>query len=134
MRITVVVLLAVFPIIVNTFDGARAVRQDHLDAATVFGARRWQLIRTVLVPSGLPLLLAGLRLGLARALIGIVVAELLVGNAGIGGLMHDAASYLKVNRLIVPILGLGALAILLQVGMRYLERIARPWAYVGREI
>jgi ABC-type nitrate/sulfonate/bicarbonate transport system permease component len=74
-KIAIVFLGAVFPILVNTITGVRTIDADFVKVARPFGCNDRQLFVTVALPSSVPLLLSGLRLGLGHALIGIVVGE-----------------------------------------------------------
>ena len=122
LRVTVTALLAVFPIIINTYQGVRSASPNHLEVAASFNARRLQVVRTVVVPNALPYILAGLRLGAARALIGITVAEMVVGATGTGGLLMTWGRRLLVDQLFVPIIELGLLSIGLQKILMLVER------------
>jgi ABC-type nitrate/sulfonate/bicarbonate transport system permease component len=127
LRVTITTLLAVFPIIINTYQGVKSTSPDHLDVARCFNAKRLQVVRTVSVPSAVPYVLAGLRLGAGRALIGITVAEMVVGATGTGGLLIKYGKHLQIDRLFVPILELGLLSIAIQKLLRWAEDFITPW-------
>jgi len=79
----------VFPIILGTMQGARSVRKIHLEAAGILGADRSFTFRNVIVPSALPDIFHGLRLGVGRCWMVIIAAEMLPGtNSGIGYLLR----------------------------------------------
>ena len=127
LRITVTVLMAIFPIILNTYQGVRVTNLEHIEVARSFSASGFQVVRTVLIPNALPYVLAGLRLGIGRALIGITVAEMVVGQTGTGGLLVRYGRFLHIDRLFVPILMLGFLSILLQKILAAIEGAVVPW-------
>jgi ABC-type nitrate/sulfonate/bicarbonate transport system permease component len=83
-KVAIIFLFAVFPILINVWVGARSVDQTLMRAGRIFGARRMDLYTKIVLPSILPYLLIGLKLGVSRALIGIVIAEFLGSSAGIG--------------------------------------------------
>jgi NitT/TauT family transport system permease protein len=83
-KVAIIFLFAVFPILINGWVGARSVDQTLMRAGKIFGARRLDLYTNVVLPSILPYLLVGLKLGVSRGLIGIVIAEFLGSSAGIG--------------------------------------------------
>src|SRR3972149_12242986 len=83
-KIGIIFLGAVFPILINTRDGVKTTPHTLLNAAKSFGASEWQIFKSVVLPSTLPFILTGLRLGVGRALIGVMVGELYLGAAGIG--------------------------------------------------
>src|SRR5262249_29754887 len=91
-KIAIIFLSTVFPILVNTITGVRTMERDFVKVARSFGASDGQLFWTVALPSSVPNLLTGLRLGLGHALIGIVVGEMYGASAGIGFMMTIAGN------------------------------------------
>lgn len=85
-RIAVVILYAVFIIIINTAAGIRDVDDPLIDMAASFGASRWQTVVKVIIPSAVPLILAGIRLGTGRAVKGMINGEMFIALIGLGGL------------------------------------------------
>lgn len=83
-KVAIIFLFSVYPILINVWVGARSVDQSLMRAGRIFGARRLDLYTKVVLPSILPFLLVGLKLGVSRGLIGIVIAEFLGSSAGIG--------------------------------------------------
>lgn len=83
-RLATVVFAAVFSIIVNVADGARAVPREYVEVADSFRAARLRTLFDVVLPAATPYLLAGLRLAAGRALIGAVVAEFITAISGVG--------------------------------------------------
>ena len=128
LRIVVVVLSAAFPIMINTYNGARHTDHAYLDAAAAFAATQMQTLRTVVVPGALPYVFAGLRVGMVRALIGVIVAEMTASVVGTGRLIIELGAFFQTGRLLVPILLLGVLGVLLSSGMVKLQEIVTPWS------
>ncbi|MBM4433581.1 MAG: ABC transporter permease [Chloroflexi bacterium] len=91
-KIAMVALMAVFPILVNVMVGGQNVDQTLLRAGRVFGASRLDLYRKVVLPFTLPYTITGLRLGIGRGLIGIVIGEFIGSSAGLGLMILRAAS------------------------------------------
>ena len=83
-RLATIVFAAIFSIILNTADGARAVPREHLEVANSFRSSRLRTIAEVVLPASTPYVLAGLRLAAGRALIGAVVAEFFLAIGGLG--------------------------------------------------
>jgi ABC-type nitrate/sulfonate/bicarbonate transport system permease component len=83
-RLATIVFAAIFSIILNTADGARAVPREHLEVASSFRSGRLRTILEVVLPASTPYVLAGLRLAAGRALIGAVVAEFFLAIGGLG--------------------------------------------------
>lgn len=132
LRVTIVVLSALFPIIINTYIGAKSVDRELLDAGRAFAASEWQLLRTVVVPGSLPYLFAGLRIGVARAIVGIIVAEMTAAVTGTGQLIIQYGRYFETDKLFVPVIILGLFSIVLAELVYFLQRRATPWARVER--
>ena len=97
-KIAIVFLGAVFPILVNTITGVRTISADFVKVARSFGASDRQMFMTVALPSSVPLLLSGLRLGLGHALIGIVVGEMYGAHYGIGHLIAVSGARFQTDR------------------------------------
>jgi ABC-type nitrate/sulfonate/bicarbonate transport system permease component len=132
LRLTIVVLSAVFPIIINTYIGAKNVDRELLDAGRAFAANGWQLLTTVVLPGSLPYLFAGLRIGVARGIVGIIVAEMTAAVTGTGQLIIQFGRFFQTDRLFVPVIILGLFSIVLAELVYFLQRRSTPWARVER--
>jgi len=128
LRVGVVIISGIFPIIVNAYLGGKEVDRELLDVGTAFAASDSQKLRTIIVPGSLPYLYAGIRIGMGRALIGTIVAEIEAAIAGVGKLLKDDALAFDMAAMFVPIILLGLLSIFLNRGVRELEvRTVMPW-------
>lgn len=127
LRVVMCVLSSIFPIIINTQTGVRAVPADLLDTAAAFNAGRWTTARTVTLPAALPSVFAGFRVGIIRALVGVIVAEMTAGATGVGHLLLVFGRFFQADRLLGPVILLGLISIALTKGMTWLERRATPW-------
>ena len=132
LRVTIVVLSSIFPIIINTYIGAKSVDRELLDTGRAFAANGWQMLTTVVVPASLPYLFAGLRIGVARALVGIIVAEMTAAVTGTGQLIIQYGRFFQTDKLFVPVIILGLFSIVLAELVYFLQRRATPWANVER--
>jgi ABC-type nitrate/sulfonate/bicarbonate transport system permease component len=126
-KIAIVFLGAVFPILVNTITGVRTLDADFVKVARSFGANDWQLFLTVALPSSVPLLLSGLRLGLGHALIGIVVGEMYGATHGIGFLISVSGARFQIDKVMVGIIIIALAGILLTELLRVIERRFERW-------
>ena len=86
----------------------------------------------VVVPGSLPYLFAGLRIGSARALVGIIVAEMAAAVTGTGQLIIQYGRFFETDKLFVPVIILGLFSILLAELVYFIQRRATPWARVER--
>ena len=126
-KIALVFLSAFFPIALNTMTGARSVDAVLLRAARSYGAGRRQQFLKVVLPFSIPYILAGLRLGVGRALIGAFVAEMFGATAGIGYLIIRAGYEFKAATLLAGVLVLAACSVLLTEALRWAGHRLAPW-------
>lgn len=126
-RTVTVFLFCVFEILVSTYTGVRNVDRNLVDAARAFGASRWQLFSRVVSYASLPYIFAGLRMGISRAVKGMVVAELLFAVTGLGGLISNAANYYRTDKVFVGVIVLALLGVVLAGAVQLLERRLMPW-------
>jgi ABC-type nitrate/sulfonate/bicarbonate transport system permease component len=127
MRLTIVILSAVFPIIITVRDGAKSVAAEYLDVANSFVATGWQTWRTTILPGSLPYVFSAFRIGAQRSLIGIIVAETLAAVTGTGRMIQDYGQFFQTDRLLVPILVIGFFSIFMTALLNLLQRIVTPW-------
>jgi NitT/TauT family transport system permease protein len=126
-KVAVIALGVFFPLAINTAAGVRQADPVLIRAAVAFGARRWSVIRKVLLPSALPMIFAGLRLGAGTALLLLVAAEMIAVESGVGFLVLHAGNIMATTKLMVGIVLLSLLGMLSQWGLGRLERRAIPW-------
>lgn len=126
-KVAIIFLGAIFPILVNTITGVRTVERDFVKVARSFCATDRQLFRTVVLPSSVPFILAGVRLGLGHALVGIVVGELYAATAGIGFMIAVAGSTFQTDRVMVGILIISIAGMILTELLRAVERRFERW-------
>lgn len=103
-KIAAVFLGAFFSIVIPTMQGVRTTDRRFIDVARSFGAGEWLLFRSVVIPATVPFIITGLRLGIARALIGVVTAELYTQTEGIGVLIRRATELRQGDRALFGVL------------------------------
>jgi ABC-type nitrate/sulfonate/bicarbonate transport system permease component len=126
-KIAIVFLGAIFPILVNTITGVRTVNADFVKVARSFGSNDWQMFLTVALPSSVPLLLTGLRLGLGHALVGIVVGEMYGATHGLGFLIATAGARFQTDKVMVGIIIIAAAGVAMTSLLRVIERRFERW-------
>jgi ABC-type nitrate/sulfonate/bicarbonate transport system, permease component len=126
-KVIVVLLLSIFAIIVSTVAGVHSVDKRHQDIARSFGASQSLIFRSVVLPSTIPFILSGLRIGVGRALVGVVVAEFLVANQGLGWYISFNGTMLNSSRVYLGILLLGGFGIALGEFIRLFEKRFDVW-------
>lgn len=126
-KVAVVYLGAVFPIIVTLIAGIGAIDDLLLRCARAFGASDRQIFRTVALPSSVPFLITGMRLGASRGLVGIVVGELIASTAGVGHMMSRAGATFQIDKVFVGVLVLVVTGVSLNIFLTALERRFDAW-------
>ncbi|HZJ38025.1 MAG TPA: ABC transporter permease [Chthoniobacterales bacterium] len=121
-KVGIIFLGAVFPILINTRDGVKTTPANLLTAARSFGASEWILFRSVVLPSTIPFILSGLRLGLGRAIVGVMVGELYAATAGIGFMITVAGATFQTDKVFVGVL---IFALTGMFGMELLTRVEK---------
>jgi ABC-type nitrate/sulfonate/bicarbonate transport system permease component len=133
----IVAYAAFFPFVVNAAQGARLIDRNLVNAARALGAGRTLILRAVILPSALPAIVTGARISMAFAWGSIIAAELAMGlkvtsggsgAVGLGQLMVSTL-YIRrdVNGLVLYMIVIGIISLLIDVGMRRVQRALTPW-------
>ncbi|HEY4072921.1 MAG TPA: ABC transporter permease [Herbaspirillum sp.] len=126
-KVVVVVLLVLFPVAINTEAGLRTTSVRLIETLRCFGATPRQIFFKLSLPSAMPFILAGLKLGIGRGLIGVVVAELFGSRAGLGLLISESADAFNMPNLFVGVLIFAVAGIAIIAAFTQLERRLVPW-------
>lgn len=118
--------LVVVVVMLNTYEGVKAADNNHLNAMRMLGASRLQIFVKVLIPTSVPWIFAGVRVGVAFAIVGAIVGEFISAQAGIGYMIDNASGAYDTTGIMVPLLTLMICAValdaLIQVMMRHFLR------------
>jgi nitrate/nitrite transport system permease protein len=117
-----IAMCAMWPTVLNTAVGVRAVPQDYLNVGRVLKLNRWKMLTKILIPSTLPYMFTGFRLSLGIAWLAIVAAEMLTGRPGAGGFLWQEYNSLIYEHIILSILTIGLVGFVLDRLMSLLER------------
>ena len=120
--IFVIFITCIWPTLLNTAAGVRAIPQDYLNVARVLKLGPLEVARKILLPAARPYILTGMRLSLGIAWMVIVAAEMLTGGIGIGFYVWDEWNNLNVASIIVAIVVIGLVGIGLEMVMNVLQR------------
>lgn len=120
-------LFALTPIYANTLSGVRNVDQDIVRAARSFGARPYDIFFKVAMPASVPIIVAGLRLGVGRALTGVIVAELFGATAGLGFSVGFYGQKLQTAPMMVSIVLVVILGVIFTQLLSLLESATDSW-------
>jgi taurine transport system permease protein len=126
-KVTLLTLAMFAPICLSAQAGVRGLPAERVNAALALGGTRWQVFRTVVLPSALPEILTGLRIAIGVGWSTLVAAELIAATRGIGYMIMSAAQFLATDVVFVGIGVIAAFAFLFSLGMRLLERWLVPW-------
>jgi ABC-type nitrate/sulfonate/bicarbonate transport system permease component len=126
-RVLIICLLAVLPIAINAHAAVRTTDPRLVKVAASFSASDWRLFRTVVLPSALPFLLAGLRLAVGRGMIGVVVGEIYGSASGIGAMINQAGSRFQTDKVFVGVLTIVAAGVILVEIVGRIERRFDAW-------
>jgi NitT/TauT family transport system permease protein len=126
-RTALVFVMCVFDIMVTVTAGARNVERSLIDVGRSFGASRAMLFRKVLLPASLPFLFTALRIGMVRAVVAMITAELFFAAVNLGKYMQAAANRFDSAGLLAVLTILAVLGLLAQEGLKALEARLLPW-------
>jgi NitT/TauT family transport system permease protein len=126
-KLFIVTILAVFPVLINTATGVRNVPASLIDVGAAFAASERQVLLKIIIPAVMPYIMTGLRLGIGRAIIGMVAAEFFTAITGLGALIVKYGNQYDTASMFVPILILMFLGVSLTALVRYAEELFAPW-------
>ncbi len=125
--IAITFLLSVVAVVVNTMAGVQSVDPQLVRAVRAFGGGKRDIIIKVILPAAVPLILAGARIGLGRALHGVVLGEMFSSNAGLGYRITFYAAHLRTADVFVPLVILVVIGIIINQLSNTLETRLRVW-------
>ena len=134
-KASVVFLMALFPICINTWLGVIAVPKTLIEVGKSFVAPNHVILRRIVLPATLPYIMAGVRLAVGRAVVAMVIAEFFTTISGLGAIIINSANNFDTATMFVPIIVLMVMAIGLNTLIGYIERKVAPWQaeIAGRE-
>jgi NitT/TauT family transport system permease protein len=120
-------LVVVFLVFFNTFEGARSVDRDHINASRLLGASEWQVTRTVIVPSTMAWLFASLSPAISFSLIGVIVGEFIGAEHGIGRMIIEAGARGEAAGMMVAVFVLAIVGVILSSIVRRIQAYLLRW-------
>jgi ABC-type nitrate/sulfonate/bicarbonate transport system permease component len=134
-KAAVIFLMSIFPIVINTWLGVKSVPKTLIDVGKSLVASDAVILRRIVLPATLPYIMAGIRLAVGRAVVGMVIAEFFTEISGLGGIIINSANNFDTAKMFVPIIVLMILAIGLNALIGWIERMVAPWQaeIAGRE-
>ena len=131
-KIIVVFLFAVFPILINTYQGVRECDKGMIEVAQSFRSSEWRMWRDVLLPFAVPYIIAGLRLAIGRGLIGMIIAEFYTTISGLGFMITKYANVFAMDKTFVPVIVLMVLGVSLTTLLKWVGKRIAPWSAANR--
>jgi NitT/TauT family transport system permease protein len=131
-KLFIVFIMTLFPILINTAAGVSNIGQSLVDVALAFAASERQVFTKIIMPAALPYIMTGLRLGIGRAIIGMVVAEFFTAITGLGAMIVKYGNFFKTDVMLVPVLLLMVLGIVLTELLKRAEAAIAPWKETER--
>ena len=125
--VTVVVLAAIFPVLINTLQGVRGIDPVLLDTARTFQCSRLRTLLSVVLPAAMPMILAGMRVGLGLGLVLVILAEMLAGESGLGYLILDLQRSFQIREMYAWIAILAAVGGSLALLFDWTDKRLVPW-------
>jgi NitT/TauT family transport system permease protein len=126
-KVVIVFIGAIFPLLINTQQGVKNVDQVLVNVVRSFGANEWQVMKTVVLPNSVPYIVAGLRLAIGRAILGVVVGEFFGASEGLGYMIASAATNYKVDVVFVGVAIFMGLSLALTLWVKKLETHLSRW-------
>jgi len=126
-KIVIVFIGALFPLLINTYEGVKNVDRVLVNVVRSFGANEWQVMKVVVLPNSVPYIIVGLRLAIGRALLGVVVGEFFGASKGLGFMIASAATNYKADVVFVGVAIFMGLALLLTLPVKKIESKLTRW-------
>ncbi|MGA7489188.1 MAG: ABC transporter permease [Xanthobacteraceae bacterium] len=127
-KVIVVFLFAVFPILINTYQGVRECDQNIIEVARSFRVSEVQMWTQVLLPWSVPFIAAGIRLAIGRGLVGMIIAEFFTSISGLGYMITRYTHIFEMDKAFVPVLLLMILGVSMTAALKWAERRIAPWS------
>lgn len=126
-KILLIFLSILTPIIISTTHGVLSHQLNRERAALSLGASRLQVIQHVILPTALPHILTGIRIGLGVGWSTLVAAELVAADRGIGFMVQSAAQFLITDTVVLGIIVIAFVAVSFELFLRWLQKQLAPW-------
>jgi ABC-type nitrate/sulfonate/bicarbonate transport system permease component len=126
-KVVIVFIGALFPILINTYEGVRNADKLLINVVRSFGASEWDIARLVVIPNAMPYIVAGLRLAIGRAVLGVVVAEFFGSEQGLGVIMVQAAGRYQVDVVFSGLIVFAVLSLIMTGMVQILENRLSRW-------
>ena len=124
--IFVIFITAIWPIIINTTVGVQQIPQDYRNVSRVLQLSKVEYFFNILIPSAVPYIFTGLRIGIGLSWLAIIAAEMLVGGVGIGFFIWDAYNSSRLSQIIIALIYVGIVGLILDRLVALVSRLLIP--------
>ena len=132
-KVIVVALISFYPIAVNTVDGLKSIDPDMVSMMRTLGASRWQVFTKLQVPTSMPFMFSGIKVGISVSVIAAVIGEWVGASAGLGYLITYSQPLFLTARVFAAIVVLSALGMSLFLLASLVERLMLPWYHTEKQ-
>jgi len=126
-KVMIVFVGAVFPLLINTYEGVRNTDRVLVNVVKSFGANEWQIMKMVVLPNSVPYIIVGLRLAIGRAVLGVVVGEFFGASKGLGFMIATAATNYKVDVVFAGVAIFMGISLILTMAVKKIESNLGRW-------
>ncbi|MCU1489488.1 MAG: transporter permease [Acidimicrobiaceae bacterium] len=127
-EIAITFLLAVWTIIINTCEGVKSTPPLLLDMARIYHASERKVVRKIAIPNAVPYIFAGLKIAVAKALIGMIIAGMDITLKGLGGLVTTYGNEFQTASLLAAVITSSVVGVILTLLINVLRRVIAPWS------
>lgn len=130
-KIALLFLASLFIMTIAARSGVSSVRISKVHAAYSLGASKLQILRHVILPNALPEIFTGFRTSMGVCWGTVVAAELVAADKGVGSMIMIAKNFLQTDTVVIGIIIIGVIGYIIEMFMRFLERVFIPWKGKG---
>lgn len=123
----IVFLMCFFPILVDAMSGFGAIDKRLLYISRSMGANRWQTFWKIELPDAMPHIFAGMKIGIVKAIEGVIIAEFIASNSGLGFMIMQASGFMDMTLMFAGLVAAALVALVFNGGMSIVERVLMPW-------
>ena len=124
----IVFLMCFFPVLVDSMSGFRAVDPRLTYITRSMGASELQTFRYVRVPASMRYIFAGMKIGIVKAVEGVIIAEFIASSAGLGFMIMRASGFLDLTLMFSGLIAMAVVALVFNGLLLSAERLLMPWA------
>jgi sulfonate transport system permease protein len=130
-KITIIVIGSFWPVLLNTMQGIRQTDPKLLELARSLGKNRFHILVKIILPSAVPSIFTGLRLGISQAWTCVVTAEMIAASSGVGYMIQYARELVQPDLLLLGIITIGVIGLIIDIFMIFLEKRIVYWKNAG---